>query len=167
MALQAGADPNTRGVWATFLQIAVASRDLAGVQCLIEAGADINGLGDEGAEMWEGNTYMGRFNCLHDLSPLYICRTSKCLCFQEIDWEEDSLSAKGDIKKVLLSSGAKETARDGPYLDYEYRVNYRSNDGYNFWARWVKGELCDEGEEEILTDTESESVSEEEAQGCQ
>ncbi|ROW07838.1 hypothetical protein VMCG_03357 [Cytospora schulzeri] len=74
VALQAGADPNTRGVWATPLQIAVARRDLDGVQCLVEAGADVNGLGDDAAEMWGETILMGRFNFLHDLSPLYICK---------------------------------------------------------------------------------------------
>lgn len=143
VALQAGADPNTTGFWATPLQIAVASRDFPGVESLIEAGADVNGLGDDGAEMWEANTLMGRFNCLHDLSPLYICKLPRCICFQTESFEDESFDDRRKIEELLLGAGAKDTARNGPYLDYEYRIDWNFQ-GRRPWACWDKGELIAE-----------------------
>lgn len=162
MALQAGAYPNTPGAWATALQIAVACRDLDGVQSLIKAGADVNGLGDEGAGMWEKDTLMGRFNFLHDLSPLYICRIPKCICFQEDEFEEEHLFERSEIEQLLLSYGAKDTVRNGEYLDFEYRIDWKSG-GYTYWARWERGKLLDDGRDFVLPDTDSEGVSEDEA----
>jgi hypothetical protein len=45
--LQLGANPDPEGFPVTPLQIAVFSRDLAGVRTLLEAGADLNNTGDE------------------------------------------------------------------------------------------------------------------------
>jgi hypothetical protein len=76
--LQLGANPDPKGFQVTPLQIAVFSRDLAGVQALLEAGADPNNTGNEQGIKWHAQNPILRPYChLHGLAPLYILRQLK------------------------------------------------------------------------------------------
>ena len=68
--LKLGADPNGGGYTTTPLQQAVAVYDFEGVELLLDAGAEVNGLGNPGGIM---KKYVTRIHGLEDKSPLYIC----------------------------------------------------------------------------------------------
>lgn len=72
--LHAGADANAKGYRVMALQIAVACRDYDGIKTLLEAGADPNNTGDANGVQWSATSIFGRFNFLHKLSPLHVCR---------------------------------------------------------------------------------------------
>jgi hypothetical protein len=79
--LQLGATSNVWGYMVTPLQIAVASQDFEGVKVLLKAGADPNGTGDSGGIEWIKGSPLDRFNHLHDVSPLRICREFERIYF--------------------------------------------------------------------------------------
>jgi hypothetical protein len=67
-----GADPNDNSYTTTPLQIAVAAWDYNGVETLLGAGADPNGIGDSSGTRWRG---INRdYKDLEGLSALFICQ---------------------------------------------------------------------------------------------
>jgi len=110
--LQLGANPDPKGFQVTPLQIAVFSRDLAGVRTLLEAGADPTNTGDEQGIKWHVETsVLGPYCRLHGLAPLYILRRLKAYPYleggmttEEID--EMNGATTTDIERLLLDYGA-------------------------------------------------------------
>ena len=103
--LASGANPNKGGSRVTSLQIAVYFWDLAAVVLLLIAGADVNNTGDISGAFWGHGTVMSRFNCLHNASPLYICRN-----FELNPTHFKRYDRKWNVQKIedfLLSHGAK------------------------------------------------------------
>jgi hypothetical protein len=72
--LQLGANPDPKGFQVTPLQIAVFSRDFAGVRTLLEAGADPNNTGDEQGIKWDAQRAC---SALHFASPQTFFETKK------------------------------------------------------------------------------------------
>ncbi|KAH7094916.1 hypothetical protein FB567DRAFT_511316 [Paraphoma chrysanthemicola] len=97
------ADPNAAEYLVTPLQIAVAIFDVPGVTHLLEAGADSNATGTRNGIAFKTNSVLERFNELHGLSPLFICRT-------EHVWvvNNDTVENKPVIEALLLQHGARE-----------------------------------------------------------
>ncbi|KAF2803858.1 uncharacterized protein BDZ99DRAFT_546446 [Mytilinidion resinicola] len=96
--LQLGASTNVPGYKVTPLQIAVNCLDLVGVKILLEAGADVNGIGDGKGVDWNEGTSMSIFNRLHGMRPLEIV--------QGVDWNE---STSMSIFKPLHGSRSLES----------------------------------------------------------
>ncbi|KAH7085265.1 hypothetical protein BKA63DRAFT_499280 [Paraphoma chrysanthemicola] len=97
------ADPNAAEYLVTPLQIAVAIFNMQSVTDLLEAGADPNTTGTRNGIAFKANSLLGRFNKLHGLSPLHICRT-----------DQVSMGTYGPIverpviEALLLQHGARE-----------------------------------------------------------
>ena len=73
--LQLGANPDPKGFQVTPLQIAVFTRDAAGVKRLLEAGANANNIGNKRGIEWDAETSaLGIYQRLHGFTPLYILR---------------------------------------------------------------------------------------------
>ena len=111
--LKLEADPNSRGSRITPLQIAVATRDVAGVKTLLKAGADVNDTGCAGGTVWEERTMMSSFDHLHGASALYILRDYDCM------WSPERLEGRREnrnlIEESLLQYGAQEFLRPWSY----------------------------------------------------
>lgn len=89
------------------LQIAVAFWDLEGVITLLKAGADPNYTGNTNGIVWEEGTFMGRFNHLRNISPLYICRNFDCII--KMGYLKDERKQNVNmIEAALLECGAIE-----------------------------------------------------------
>lgn len=106
--LKLGANPDPKGFQVTPLQIAVFSRDLAGVRTLLEAGADSNNTGDEQGIKWHAETsILGPYSGLHGLAPLYILRYLKPHpYFEDAMTIEEIGEATTDIEHLLLEYNA-------------------------------------------------------------
>lgn len=101
--LQLGAAPNIPGNRVTLLQIAVACHDFQGTKTLLEAGADANDTGDRGGIDWEEGSFLARFNPLHGIRSLHICRELGCFGL----WREGSVGGPATIEQMLLQYGAR------------------------------------------------------------
>lgn len=109
--LQLGANPDPKGFQVTPLQIAVFSRDLAGVRTLLEAGADSNNTGDEQGIKWHAETsILGPYCRLHGLTPLYILRH-----LDAYPYLEDGMSTE----EINHMNGADTTDVERLLLDYD------------------------------------------------
>jgi hypothetical protein len=109
--LQLGANPDPKGFQVTPLQIAVFSRDLAGVRTLLEAGADLNNTGDEQGIKWHAETSaLGPYCRLHGLTPLYILRH-----LEAYPYLEDGMT----IEEIDHMNGATTTDIERLLLDYD------------------------------------------------
>jgi hypothetical protein len=110
--LQLGANPDPKGFQVTPLQIAVFSRDLAGVRMLLEAGADSNNTGDEQGIKWHAETsILGPYCRLHGLAPLYILRHLKAYPYIEDGMTTEEINHMNgavttDIELLLLDYNA-------------------------------------------------------------
>ena len=104
--LELGGDPNPNGSWVTPLQIAVVSYDSIATKMLLEAGADVNGIGDIRAVRWEEDSVMSQFNHLHAASPLYIYRE-----FDPITLGRTKENEPGLMDKILPQYGAEAFRR--------------------------------------------------------
>lgn len=112
--LTLGADPNSSGYAITPLQQAVAVFDFEGVELLLDAGADANGLGVPGGIVKSYSTVLGG---LEGNSPLYICyhnRHSLKSHFNDI-----RAPARRKIATLLIKHGAKAITRqvDGSVVE--------------------------------------------------
>jgi hypothetical protein len=109
--LQLGANPDPKGFQVTPLQIAVFSRDLAGVRTLLEAGADPNNTGNEQGIKWHAEKSILRPYCyLHGLAPLYILRHLK---------PSSKLTNSMSAKKMEHVNGPISMAIERSLLDYK------------------------------------------------
>jgi hypothetical protein len=110
--LQNGTNPDPSGFQVTPLQIAVHTRDLAGVSALLEAGANPNNTGDAQGVYWDPKTsVLGPYTKLSGLAPLYILRHLKAY-----PWCEDGMTRReidlmngettNAIERLLLNYGA-------------------------------------------------------------
>ena len=109
--LQLGANPDPKGFLVTPLQIAVFSRDLAGVRTLLEAGADLNNIGDEqGIKRHAETSILSPYRCLHGLTPLYILRHLEAY---------PDLEGGMSIEDFNHMNGATTTDIERLLLDYE------------------------------------------------
>jgi hypothetical protein len=111
--LQLGADPDPKGFQVTPLQIAVFSRDIAGVRTLLEAGAGCNNIGDEqGVKFDAQNSALGPYCQLHGLTPLYILRHLRSYPYLEDGMTKEEISVMNgatasDIERLLLDCDAE------------------------------------------------------------
>ena len=103
--LASGAKPDKGGYRVTPLQIAVYSWDLEAVVQLLDVGADVNSTGDSSGPFWGPKTVMSRFNCLHNASPLYICRNLEPYISEFMEWKRDGNAKR--IEAILLRHGAE------------------------------------------------------------
>jgi len=116
--LQLGANPDPKGFQVTPLQIAVFSRDLAGVRTLLEAGADSNNIGDEQGIKWYAETSILRpYCCLHGLTPLYILRHVEAhlpykdmMTIEEVNYLNGNVAT--DIEHLLLDYNASAVSME-------------------------------------------------------
>ena len=107
-----GADPDMRGYRVSPLQIAVRRWDFVAVSKLLEGGADPNNTGNSNGVIWRERKIMTRFDCLHNASPLYICRHYKDIA---IDFrKEDKEVNQPKIEAILLQYQAKAFKRSLP-----------------------------------------------------
>lgn len=104
-------DLNATGHQVTPLQMVVAACDVEGVTEMLEAGADPNAAGSQNGASFKTNSILERFNKLHGLSPLHICRNFMGrICFtysrerMNRIWEMNSPA----IESLLLQHGARE-----------------------------------------------------------
>jgi hypothetical protein len=104
--LQLGVTANVLGYMVTLLQIAVATSDFEGVKILLEAGADPNCTRDRGGIGWKEGSLLARFNHLHGVSPLRICREFE-LVYDGYNTEEREEAHTG-INAIILQYGTKE-----------------------------------------------------------
>ena len=102
--LSFGASANgPEGAFVTPLQIAVSCWDLHGVEILIEAGADIDGIGGNGFK-FEEESVLEQFNDLHGKSPLHIVQY--CECSYTISTRMLDETAREEIETLLIECGA-------------------------------------------------------------
>ncbi|KAK5454828.1 hypothetical protein LTR20_010069 [Exophiala xenobiotica] len=104
--LQLGANPDPEGFPVTPLQIAVFSRDLAGVRTLLEARADLNNTGDEQATKWYAEpSTLGPYIRLQGLPPLCILRQLEAFLYEDPVTAEEINHFEvvtADIERLLL-----------------------------------------------------------------
>lgn len=102
-----GANPDPKGFWVTPLQIAVFSRDIAGVRTLLEAGAGANNIGDkQGVEFSAKTALPERYCHLHGLTPLFILWEFEAKPYYNGMPEEKIALYTTGIERLLLGHGA-------------------------------------------------------------
>lgn len=107
--LEQGADPSSPRSYVTPLQIAVARRDLQAVNTLLDAGANVNAVGDTASPCWGEKTWMERFNQFAGVHPLKILLHDDYIELFDIDQYKD-IDEVNDarIENLLLMRGALE-----------------------------------------------------------
>ena len=100
--LELGPSVNMGRYQITPLQVAIASEDPNGVRMLLEAGADPSETGNANGLNWEKGTLMHQFSCLHNASPLHVCRNPPSF----LNLRNADVSQR--IERMLLLYGAKE-----------------------------------------------------------
>ena len=109
--LHTGANANIKGYRVMPLQIATLCLDFDGAKMLLEAGADPNNTGDANGVQWSATSILCRFNFLHKLSPLYICRNPESIIkLGQFKYPRiaDDAPVLRNIESLLIQYGADE-----------------------------------------------------------